>query len=340
MAARGRPVTALVTGGTGFIGSHTAARLAACGLRVRLLVRDPARISAAPALSATTGLDVVVGDVTDLGAVRRALRDCTAVVHAAARVSLTDRDADGVYGTNVVGTGRVIGAAAASGIPAVYVSSVSVFATGSPRVTVDSSLASARNGYTRSKVAAERAVRNLQAGGAPIVIVYPAGVLGPDAPDVSATHRGLIEWLRTPPWTTSGTSIIDVRDVASAIARSLGRELPARWMLGGTFLSWSDLHAIIERITGVHRPRVPMPAAAMRLAGRMGDIVKRVIPFDYPLTYEAMVMATTGARYDDDLTRAALDIDWRTVEGTLADSIRWLAASGHIDARLAGTLAP
>jgi len=310
-----------------------------CGYGVRLLVRDPAKISAVPALSGATDFEVVMGDVMDLDAVRQALDGCTAIVHAAARVSLADRDADGVYATNVGGTNNVIGTAATNGIPAVYVSSVSVFTTGHARVTVDTPLASARNGYTRSKVAAERAVRDLQAGGAPVVIVYPAGVLGPDAPDVSATHRGLIEWLRTPPRTTSGTAIIDVRDVALAIVRSLEGALPARWMLGGTFLSWSELHSIIARVTGVHRPRIPMPAGAMRFAGRVGDIVERIFPFDYPLTYEAMVMATRSAPYEDDTTRAALDLDWRTVELTLTDSIRWLAASGHIDARLAGTLA-
>lgn len=339
MVTRGRPARVLVTGGTGFVGSHTAAQLTMRGYGVRLLVRDPAKIGAVPALSGATDLDVVVGDVTDIDAVRRALDGCTAVVHAAARVSLADRDADAVHATNVGGTNNVIGAAAASGIPAVYVSSVSVFTTGHARVTVDTPLTSARNGYTRSKVAAERTVRNLQAGGAPIVIVYPAGVLGPDAPDVSATHRGLIEWLRTPPRTTSGTAIIDVRDVALTIVRSLEGELPARWMLGGTFLSWSELHSIIERVTGVHRPRIPMPAAVMRFAGRVGDVIERVIPFDYPLTYEAMVMATSGAPYEDDATRAALDVDWRTAERTLTDSIRWLAASGHIDGRLAGELA-
>ena len=332
-------MTVLVTGGTGFVGSHTVAELTRRGYSVRLLVRNPAKISAVPALRGTTDLDVVVGDVTDFAAVRRALDGCTAIVHAAARVSLADRDANDVYATNVGGTNNVVGAAAASGIPAVYVSSVSVFATGHARVSVDTPLAFARNGYTRSKVVAEQVVRKLQASGAPIAIVYPSGVLGPDAPDVSATHRGLIEWLRTPPRMTSGTSIIDVRDVASAIVRSLEGELPARWMLGGTFLSWSELHAIIGEVTGVHRARVPMPAGAMRFAGRVGDVIERVIPFDYPLTYEAMVMATSGAPYEDDTTRAALDVDWRTVELTLTDSIRWLAASGHINARLAGALA-
>ena len=85
---------------------------------------------------------------------------------------------------------------------------------------------------------------------------------------------------------------------------------------------------------------VPMPAPALRLAGRVGDLVKRVVPFDYPLTHEAMVMATRASPYDSAATCRALDLRWRPVDATLADSIRWLAATDHLSARAAGTLAP
>jgi nucleoside-diphosphate-sugar epimerase len=138
---------------------------------------------------------------------------------------------------------------------------------------------------------------------------------------------------------TSGCSIVDVRDVALAIERALDAA-PARWMLGGTFLTYDELHRAIVRVTGVHRPAMPLPAAALRLAGRAGDLMKRLIPFDYPLTYEAMVLATRACPYDSDATCRALDLQWRPVDETLADSIRWLAATDHLNARLAGTLAP
>ena len=89
--------------------------------------------------------------------------------------------------------------------------------------------------------------------------MYPSGVLGPDAPGLDSTYLGLVGWVRTPPRTTSGCSIVDVRDVALAIERALGAA-PARWMLGGTFLTYGELHAAIVRVTGVHRRAVPMPA--------------------------------------------------------------------------------
>ncbi|HYL50816.1 MAG TPA: SDR family NAD(P)-dependent oxidoreductase [Acidimicrobiia bacterium] len=230
-------MTVLVTGGTGFLGSHVAARLAETGHAVRLLVRDRAKLARVPALAGTGSIDVVVGDVTDRHSVERALDGCTAVVHAAAHVSLAERDAARAEAVNVGGTRIVVGGASERALPTVYVSSVSVFGLGSSPITIASPLTGTGGGYTRSKVAAERFVRELQEQRAPVSIVYPSGVLGPDTPDLNSTYLGLVGWVRTPPRTTSGCSIVDVRDVALAIERALD-VAPARWMLGGTFLSY------------------------------------------------------------------------------------------------------
>jgi dihydroflavonol-4-reductase len=332
-------VTVLVTGGTGFVGSHAAARLVESGTAVRLLVRDPAKVARVPALVDPASIDVVVGDVTDRESVERALQGCTAVVHSAAHVSLAERDAAQIEAVNVGGTRLVVGGAAARELPAVYVSSVSVFGRERSPITIEAPLVEGGGPYTRSKVAAERLARELQDQGARVSIVYPSGVIGPGDPDVSASHLGLIGWVRTPPKTTSGTAIVDVRDVALAIERVLGAR-PERWMLGGTFLTYGELRAAIARVTGVRRPALPTPAPMLRFAGRAGDLVKRVVPFDYPLTYESMSMATRGRPYDSDATCRALNLQWRSIDETLADAIRSFAATGRINASWAGVLAP
>lgn len=326
----------LVTGGTGFVGSHVVARLVGQGHSVRLLVRDPAKLARVPKLRGVTVDDVCAGDVTDEASVAQALDGCTHVVHAAAHVSLAERDADHVHAVNVGGTRLVVGSAAERKIPSVYVSSVSVFGVGHTSVTTATPLTDGHAPYTESKVEAEQLVRDLQDRGAPIATVYPSGVLGPDSPDLSANHVALIAWLRTPPRTTSGTSIVDVRDVARGIERAL--EVPGRWMLGGHFLTWAELHAALERVTRTRIRAVPMPAGVLRFAGRVGDVVKRVVPFEYPLTHEAMTMATRSCPYDSAPTCETFDLQWRTVDSTLTDSIRWLAANQHITAERAGAL--
>ena len=74
----------LVTGGTGFVGSHSVRAIIDAGHDLRLLVRVPARL--APALEPLGVRDVehVVGDATDARSVRRAIDGCDAVLHAAA----------------------------------------------------------------------------------------------------------------------------------------------------------------------------------------------------------------------------------------------------------------
>ena len=94
-APKGAGMRVLVTGGTGYLGSHTVAALVEGGHDVRLLVRAPQRVAAAvaPLGLQLPDLDTVVGDVTDPEAVQRAVRGCEAVVHAASVYSFDSRDA-------------------------------------------------------------------------------------------------------------------------------------------------------------------------------------------------------------------------------------------------------
>lgn len=62
--------------------------------------------------------------------------------------------------------------------------------------------------------------------------------------------------------------------------------------------------------------------------------------FDYPLTHEAAVQMTSSPRCDDRVTLAELGVDVRPVADTMADSVRWLIAEGHIDASRAPALVP
>lgn len=116
----------LVTGGTGFVGSHTVAALQRDGHTVRILARDPARV---PAVLGPLGLvadEIAVGDMTEAESVDAALDGCDAVVHCAAEIGVGG--GHGPTGTsNVDGARAVIGGAVARGLdPVVYTSSITV----------------------------------------------------------------------------------------------------------------------------------------------------------------------------------------------------------------------
>ena len=108
----------LVTGGTGFVGSHTVAALVEGGHEVRLLVRAVQRVAPAlvPLGLQAANLDTMVGDVTDAAAVDQAVRGCEAVVHAGSVYSFDSRDAGRIRQVNVRGTDLVLGTAHRAGL--------------------------------------------------------------------------------------------------------------------------------------------------------------------------------------------------------------------------------
>src|SRR5919106_4213437 len=102
------PMLVLITGGTGFVGSHTVRAVMGAGHDVRLLVRSKERV--APALEPLE-IDpppVIVGDATDPRAVRAALDGCDAVIHCAAVFSYHPRRARSVAETNLRATELVV----------------------------------------------------------------------------------------------------------------------------------------------------------------------------------------------------------------------------------------
>ncbi len=331
----------MITGGTGFIGYHTARALTGAGHQVRLLVRNKDKLRRMYGSDIT---DYVLGDVTDADAVARALDGSDAVVHTAAMVSIDQKDADVVMATNVGGTKLVIGGAVERGLgPIVHVSSVTALYDPEAQFLNEySPLGAATNAYGRSKVASEEFVRELQDGGAPIHITYPASVIGPGDPGLTEPHQGLRTYLTAAaPVLPSGNQWVDVRDVAQAHLALLERELPpGRYPLGGHFLPWGELVDVLSDITGRRIRKVPVPGGVMLGMGRMVDWFNRVRgkALDIPVTHEAMTYATRWVRMDSSKARAELGLQFRPIQDTLADAIRDLVEEGHIDADKAGKL--
>ncbi|MFI0372521.1 nitroreductase family deazaflavin-dependent oxidoreductase [Actinomadura sp. 1N219] len=339
-----------VTGASGFVGSHTVSALLAAGHRPRALVRDPGRTAKVLQAIGVAAEDVelVPGDMLDADAVSEALEGCDAAIHAAAAIGVTGPR--GVAGgpldlvdVNVRGTRNVVGGAVAQGLsPVVHVSTVAVFVPPSAQViTAGGALASPRTGYGRSKLAAERYARGLQDDGAPVTIVYPGGVCGPCQPTLDALMEGLAAALgKVWPLPGGGVSVIDVRDLAEALARSVGaRRPPSRWVLGGHYLTWPQYADLCDRLTGVRCRRVRVPNRLMLGLGSALDAAKRVRDFDYPLTRDAAEFMVTLVPTDDRPVLDALDLTLRPVEETVADALRWLAESGHLAPHRAGRLA-
>jgi nucleoside-diphosphate-sugar epimerase len=324
----------LVTGATGFIGFHTALALLQAGHSVRFGVRSENKLRR---LCQPLDIDISdrsVGEITDRSVIDAALDGVDGVVHTAALVSMDASRAEAMYQTNTVGTERVIGGAVARGLKSIVnVSSVTaLYHPEAGLLDETRALADPTSPYGRSKAAGERFVRRLLAEGASIASTFPATVIGPMDPAMSEGNQGLALQLRFGVVrTSSGLQMVDVRDLADAQVALLERRASGPWIVGGHYRSWDELGPLLERVTGRHLRRLPIPGWMLRGMGTAADLVSSVLPLQPPLGREGTEYATRWVYADDRKLREALGMRYRPLEETLVDTIRWMAEAGRVD---------
>ena len=324
-----------VTGATGFIGMHTALALLEAGHSVRLGVRNAQKMQALYAQHGIEVDDFAVGQITDALAIDRALDGCDAVVHTAALVSLDAKQAEQMYRTNVVGTRNVIGGAVDKGIESIiHISSAA--ALFDPRLkSIDESTppAPANTAYARSKVDSEKYLQGLIDRGARVAMTYPTGVMGPDDPAMSEGNQSLLFILNnTHVITSSGLQIIDVRELAAAQVKLLEGKKSGRYLVAGHYVSWREFGELLENVVGRSIRTLRLPGALLRALGSGVDLIGRIRPLETPVTREGTEFATRWVVCNDSKLRKELDMTYRPLRATVADTIVWLARAGHIDA--------
>ncbi len=331
----------LITGGTGFVGSHAARAVRDAGHEVRFLARTPDKVAAVLGEDFVDGAEVIVGDMTSADAVAEALDGCDACIHAAAVVSVSSGGGD--LSKNTDGARVVLGQAVAAGCdPVIYTSTVGIFVPPQdPVISASSPLAEPRSSYGRSKIGAEHYTRGLGDAGAPVVVFYPGGVTGPDQPALDSNMEGIVESLRRglPVCRAGGVAVIDVRDLADALTAALEPgQGPRRYMAGGTFFDWDRYARLLEQVSGHTLRRFPVSGPALRGMGAGLDLVRRIRPVDWPVNRDSTEFMTTMCATDDSVLHDELGITYRPVEETLADALRWLVAAEHLDARFTPNL--
>ena len=336
----------LITGGTGFVGSHTVAATVQAGHDVRLLVRDVGRVANAPAL---TGLDasladVVLGDATDCETVRRSLSGCDAVIHAANVYSFDPRHVETMRRVNEASTRIVLGESVARGLdPIVHVSTFAVLLPSTAVLTSASPVGQPKPIYVQTKAQADRVARDFQQQGAPVVITYPGAVWGPDDPyDGESTIlltnalKGRLRLLNE-----GNLPIVDVRDVGSALAAPLQPGLgPRSYLITGHVLSLRRALKRMGELAGRNLGTLAVPSTVALATGRASDWARARFGLDVGVNYSgAWILANMTSKADPSAAQAELGVEFRPFDETVRDTVRWLHASGHVSAKQAGLLA-
>jgi len=271
----------LVTGATGFLGSHIAEELVHAGHDVRALVRKTSDTRFLRELGVELALGAVDGDEADLA---RAVRGVDAIVHAAGIVKAR-RFAE-FHDVNAGGTRNLVGVARAHAPELrrfVYVSSLAAHGP-SPdgRARPTDSEPRPQTHYGKSKLGGERFVLDA-ARDLPVTILRPPVIYGPR--DTETLMLFQTASLRVFPLFGDGGyrfSVVFARDCARAVHDILIKDHPSGRIYtvdDGAQYSWAEMRTIVERALGVRAlaVRVPVPvyqAAALgvelfaRLSGK------------------------------------------------------------------------
>jgi dihydroflavonol-4-reductase len=334
----------LITGGTGYVGSHTVAALARTGHQVRVLARSPERIPAALVPLGVDEVETAIGDVTDPAAVEHALEGCDAVLHAASVFSMDARRAEEMRAVNVRGTEIVLGTAHRLGLdPIVFVSSELALLPPAEGAVLapDSPVGQAAWPYSRSKADSELVARKYQAQGAPVVSVLPAAVWGPQDPHFGegATLATNVLKNRYPIVMQGGMHIADVRDLAVVLAAVLeaGRG-PRSYLVAGHYISLPDLIRTLAELSGRRIRFLIFPRWFLAAFGRAADVAQRRLKTRLPWQGEGIWVMNCAARCDDSKTRSEFGVEPRPLRETLVDTVRWLVEVGHVSQAEAGRL--
>lgn len=317
----------LVTGATGFIGSHVARLLVERGDDVLLGVEDGSRDDALEGMDAAR----VKLEVCERRSVRRALKDVARVFHCAGMTSVRPADSERVFRVNVGGTKLVMEESLRAGVEGVvYTSSAAAVgpAADGKAATETQLFTAARLGipYVSAVHEAEVEAMRVAARGLPLVCVNPAVCLGAGDHLLSSTRLVRSFLLgRIPVYTDGALGIVDVRDAAEGhlLAEARG-EVGERYLLCGRNFTFERLFADLGRLSGV-TPPVHVPArAAEAAAALVGGGGRR-----WPLT-PAEVRAA-GNRWTYRSTKAQRALGWRARphEETLEATVAWHMEREH-----------
>jgi dihydroflavonol-4-reductase len=313
----------LVTGATGFLGSHLAANLRAHGHEVVSFSRSRG------------------GDVLDADSVYAAATECDGAYHCAGQVSRKSEDAEALYRVHVDGTRTVLDACASARVRRVVVASTSgtvAVSETSEHVSCESDPSPlgliARWPYYRAKLFAEQVALGRDRVGFEVIAVNPSLLLGPGDVNGSSTGdvRAFLE-RRVAAVPAGGLSFVDVRDAAEAmrLAMELGRP-GERYLVGACNVTVREFLDRLARVSGVPAPWLTLPRSRELVRSGAAWLGRAALNMGISPPFDPTTTEMAQCFWYVDSTKARRDLGWdtRDANATLYDTVEDLRARGVV----------
>jgi dihydroflavonol-4-reductase len=295
---------ALVTGGTGFVGSNLVAGLTNRGIGVRVLRRPT---------SSMAGLDGLRAVCVDYWRYRRSNR---------------------IYRTNVEGTRNVLAAALRAGVERlVLTSSIAALGARAPGRQLTEAdrfnLRPRRFPYGQSKHLAECELRRAVAAGLAAVTVNPAVVIGPhDVNRISSAMIGEAARGRPRVAAPGGTDFVAVADVVQGhVAAAERGRVGERYILAGETRSFRDAFATVCDLVNRPGPAVVLPLWTIPVAAAAEGVARFAVGPRVPIDGKQMRLSSAAVYADGSKARKELGVPCTPFRAAVQSAYDWYLES-------------
>jgi nucleoside-diphosphate-sugar epimerase len=303
----------LVTGGTGFIGSHLAEEGLRRGAEVVVLgLTGRPEEQANADLLRSRGAEIVAGSITDEDLCRRAARGATHIFHLAVAMREGGKSDEFFETINLDGTRHLLEAASVQRIERfVYCSTIGIYGHRAPGITRENSPLAPGNIYERTKVSAERLVGDFAEDcGLATVVLRPADVYGPRDQRLLKLFKGVSRGRF--PLFGSGDGrrhMVYVDDVVSAFFQACERDEALGQSLiiaGPRSCTLRELIDEVTRATGSKRYGFRLPLAPMLALSGVVEDACAALKIDPPIYRRRMDFFHSDSEFDTSHARRVL----------------------------------
>ena len=318
----------LITGGTGFLGTHIVRQFLDAGEKnLRVMA------SRVPEWMKDSGIEAFEGSVANREDAAAAVKNVSAIFHLAGKVSRDNNDAAAMNKIHVEGTRVLCEAAKETDVKTMLLASSSgTIAVSEDEQVVDETYPQpvdiiSRWAYYASKYYQERtALENFDGDGRRLVIMNPSLLLGPDDERMSST-KPVLDFLakKIPFMPSGGLNFVDARDAASAFISALdkGRH-QEKYLLGAANMTFPEFFGKLSRLSGVSAPMLKLPKKLAMSGASLVDSVFRNWGKSSPIEPKEVEQAEYFWYFDSSKAVDELGFDPRVPQETLNDTVTYL----------------
>ena len=318
----------LITGGTGFLGTHIVRQLIDSGARnLRVMASNVSE------WMTDAGAEPVTGSVADREKVAETVRNVSAIFHLAGKVSRDNEDAAAMNKVHLEGTRVLCEAAKEAGVRTIVLASSSgTIAVSEDEEILDETFPQpveiiSQWAYYASKYYQERtALENFDGNGRKLVIMNPTLLLGP-ADDRLSSTKIVLDFLgrKIPYCPSGGLSIVDARDAATAFIAALEKgEHQEKYLLGSANMTFAEFFGRLERLSGISAPMLKVPKRVAVGGSSLIESVFKNWGKASPVATKEVEQAEHFWYFDSAKAKEKLAFEPRDPQETLNDTISYL----------------